>query len=193
MPGNIYAPSSSAGLDGCRWIYQYTNADGADPGTVCGQAACATLLTYCGMLSPNISTLRKIEKSHPPDLLFGAFGTSPGRIEAILRHYGARHLEHFSTIDALKRHVSRLCPVICLIQNTGGLGGLPDGAHWFVVFAYDDGDVAVTNYGKVHMSWSDFRERWDSAISTVASVAFKGITNTTRILPDRVPFPNNIA
>jgi Peptidase_C39 like family len=193
MPGNIYAPPGNSGSDGCLSIFQYTNDDGVDPGTVCGQAACVTLLTYCGAQSPDIETLRKIEKSHPPDILFGKLGTSPWRIEAILRHYRARSLEYVSTVDELKRHVSRLCPVICLIQNTGGLWGLSDGAHWFVVFAYDDSGVCVTNYGKVHMSWSDFKERWDSPVSNAADLVFKGITVTSRILPDRVPLPKNIA
>ena len=78
----------------------------------------------------------------------------------------------------LKDWVDSSRPVICLIQNTGGLFGLKDGAHWFVVFAYDDDGVFVTNYGTpCHLSWSDFEDKWGSPLSTVAaSVDFKGIT-----------------
>ena len=196
MPGNVYANSANPGFDGILWLYQYTNNDGQNPGTVCGQAACATLLTYCGKQRANIETLRKIERSHPPDVFWGVFGTSPWRIRAILDHYGAKRLENVSSVDELKRHVGRLCPVICLIQNTEGFGGLPDGAHWFVVFAYDHIGVFVTNYDSkniaVRLRWPEFIDKWDSPVPGVASVEFKGITNTSRVLPDYVPFSNNI-
>jgi Peptidase_C39 like family len=184
MPGYIQAQPVGSGFQGAHEIYQYTNADGLDPNTVCGQAACATLLTYVGAQPANIDTLRRIEKSHHPDVLFGALGTSPWRIQAILEAYGARSCAHVSKEPDLKDHVASSRPVICLIQNTGGLLGLGDGAHWFVVFAYDDAGVFVTNYGPtVQLTWKDFRDKWDSPTSWIASVDFKAITAMGRVLP----------
>jgi hypothetical protein len=184
MPGYISVDHTNLNFRGIQSIYQYTNVDGTDPSTVCGLAACATLLTYCGFQPASIETLRKIEKSHPADLMFGKWGTSPWRIEAILNDYKANATHHLSSIDDLKRYVRMACPVICVIQNTEGVLGLGDGAHWFVVFAYDDDGVFVTNYDPVHLTWKDFMAKWDSVVPKLANLNFKGITNTSRIAAD---------
>jgi hypothetical protein len=181
MPSILGASPPGQGFAGLASIYQFTNEDGLNPDNVCGLAACATLLAYCGLLRPEIASLREIEANHPPDLFFGKLGTSPLRIQAILEAYGADTIQKVNTVDALTQWVDASWPVICLIQNTGGLFGLKDGAHWFVAFAYDDDGVFVTNYGDpCHLSWSDFEERWDSPLATLASVDFKGITNASR-------------
>ncbi len=193
MPGIINANASSTGFAGIRSIYQYTNPDGTDPNTVCGLAACSTLLTYCGFMQPRIQTLRTIERSHPADVLGGRFGTSPFRIKEILRHYGATVTREASSFAQIKKHVSAACPVICLIQNTGGITGLGDGAHWFVVFAYDNNGVYVTNYGErtnqaEHLKWDDFKKKWNSPLSNAADlISFSAITNISRRVPDFVP------
>src|SRR5262249_10179531 len=120
-------------------------------------------------------------QSHPPDLFFGKLGTSPLRIQAILEDYGPDTIQKVNTVDALTQCVGASCPVICLIPNTGGLFGLQDAAHCFVVFAYAAHGVFVTNYADAfHLSWSDFEERWDSPLSRLASVDFKGITAASR-------------
>jgi hypothetical protein len=188
MPGYLPADPRGDGFAGLPSIYQFTNADGQDPDTVCGLAACATLLAYCGAMPRDLDTLRQIEKSHPADLLFGKWGTSPWRVEEALKHYGAKDLRHVNDEETLKQWVRNLYPVICLIQNTGGLLGLRDGAHWFVVFAYDDAGVFVTNYDTpCLLSWDDFRAKWDSLVSKAAGVILKGITNTSRVLTDQGP------
>jgi hypothetical protein len=91
-----------------------------------------------------IDTLRQIEKSHRPDLLGGALGTSPWRIEKILKDHGCSSRKHVKGLEEIKKYVASCWPVICIVQNEPGLGGLKRGAHWFVVFAYDDGGVFVT-------------------------------------------------
>jgi Peptidase_C39 like family len=190
MPNIVKAQPIGSGFNGLKQIFQYTNDDGVDPATVCGQAACATLLTYLGA-KPAITTLQDIEKNHHPDLLGGKFGTSPWRIEGILEAYGATPLKHVSKEEDLKSYVAKEDPVICLIQNEGGIGGLfSGGAHWFVVFAYDDQGVFVTNYGStVHLTWADFRSKWNSTTTWFASVDFKAITTTARTLVKVVPRP----
>ncbi|EYF04708.1 Hypothetical protein CAP_4183 [Chondromyces apiculatus DSM 436] len=187
----IYARTNTRGFAGVSGLYQYTNGDGTNQDTVCGPAACATLLTYCGLARPDIATLRSIERSHPPDLLFGRAGSSPQRVVETLSAYRARRLGTANNIETLRRCVRASCPVICVIQNTGGLFGLGDGAHWFVVYAYNDAGVFVTNYGSSpHLSWDDFRSKWGGIVSNVARFAvglgglFKGITNVGRVLSE---------
>lgn len=195
MSGLVYASSSNPGFAGLSSIYQYTNSDGINPKTVCGQAACATLLTYCKYMPAEIDTLRKIEKSHGPDLFGGALGTSPWRIESILKHYGCSARKHVDGLDGIKKYVASWWPVICIIQNTPGLNGLMDGAHWFVVFAYDDGGVYVTNYHPdTYLTWSDFDKKRGAFFADLASIGFRAITNTAfkppsyiKSLPRRPP------
>ena len=188
MPAAITVTSTDPGFAGVRTIFQFTNSDGQEPRTVCGQAACATLLTYVGTMPADIETLRQIETSHPPNLFWGHLGTSPGQIKAALRAYGAWSLREVNSVDELKHWVRALCPVICLIQNKGGLAGLVgSGAHWFVVFAYNEAGVFVTNYAGPaqagYLSWADFQDRWESYLSA----AFKGVTNTGCIRDDTAP------
>jgi len=110
----------------------------------------------------------------------------------VVEHIGGRgranELRTVRNVQQLKQWVGQLFPVICLIQNTAHVSGLlRHGAHWFVVFAYDKDGVFVTNYGTpCHLTWADFEEKWDSPISRLASVFFKGITNTSRVLSDPV-------
>lgn len=182
MPGIIYANSSSAGFNGLLSIYQYRNEDGANPDNVCAQAACATLLTSLNLQPANIATLQAIETSHPANLLGGKWGTTPHKVRVALAAYGATSIHTAETDKALKLRVSTGFPVICLIQNERGISGLArEGAHWFVVFAYDDDGVYVTNWRTVHMSWTDFKKRWHSPLSTLEMVlSFRGITSTRR-------------
>jgi hypothetical protein len=175
MAGTIYAYANTRGFYGLSSIYQYVNADGQNPRTVCGQAASATLLTYCTGRPANLSTLRAIERTHPPDILGGILGTSPRRVQAILVYYGAIGLGTIGNEESLKRLIRGLFPVICLIQNSGGLFGLGDGAHWLVAFAYNDNGIFVTNYGNVFLSWSAWREKWNSPLPW--TMPFKGITS----------------
>ena len=90
MPDFLTATSPGQGFAGLESIYQFINEDGQNPENVCGLAACATLLSYCGLTGAELATLQEIEKNYPPDLFFGKLGTSPQRIREILGHYGAR-------------------------------------------------------------------------------------------------------
>ena len=193
MAGITYAFSNTQGFRGLSSIYQFENKDGKNPDNVCGQAACATLLTYCVAASPSMSTLRMIEMSHPADIAGGKFGTSPGRIREILEHYGAPTLDTIGTEGNLKRSLNNLFPVICLVQNKGGVTGLFSGAHWFVAFAYNDDGIFVTNYRNVFLSWKAWEEMWGSPLSNAAWVVdFKGITCPARVLPSMTA-PKNVA
>lgn len=183
MAGFIYADQNGKGFTGVRSIYEFTNPDGQNPKTVCGLAACATLLTYCRFTRAEIETLRKIEKSHPADLAGGRLGTTPSQLAKALKHYGASDQQHVNNTTSLKDRLKSQYPVICLIQNSEGISGLLNGAHWFVVFAYNDAGVFVTNYGGTsHLSWNDFKGKWESPVSYAAeNIWFKGIINVSRI------------
>jgi hypothetical protein len=184
MAGITTAEPAGNGFAGLSEIYQYENADGKDPKTACGQAACATLLVYICQMSNDIDTLREIEKSHPADLLFGYWGSTPGRIEATLKHYKAGPLKYVDDFESLKSKVRAELPVVCLIQNTGTVWGIKDSAHWFVVYAYNNDGVFVTNYRSKHLSWSDFESKWLSPVTNLP-IAFRGIAATARILNPR--------
>lgn len=189
MAGIVRAEPVGGGFAGLRRLFQFLNEDGQKRETVCGQAACATLLTYYRGQVGDLRTLRAIEKSHPPDALFGLLGTSPDEIERTLKDYGVSSLARVNDIATLKRRVAASCPVICLIQNTAGMEGLFGTAHWFVVFAYDDAGVFVTNYSPVHLKWDDFWGKWNSPLTKLPVVSFRGITTTTRDVRDKLTLP----
>jgi hypothetical protein len=188
MPSYLAAEPAGPGFAGLKSIYQYTNDDGQNADTVCGLAACATLLTHCGAARPGIETLREIERNYPADLLGGRLGTTPWHIRKVLHFHGASELRQVRDLEQLKQRVRRLMPVICLIQNSPGLRGLlSGGAHWFLVFAYDEDGVFVTNYGDpCHLTWADFREKWESPLSRFAGLFFRGVTSASRVLSEPV-------
>ncbi|HZF56772.1 MAG TPA: C39 family peptidase [Polyangiaceae bacterium] len=189
MAGIVKAEPAGGGFAGLNRIFQFVNEDGRKRETACGQAACATLLTYYRARAGDLSTLRAIEKSHPPDTPFGVLGTTPDGIEKTLKDYGVSSLTHVNDIATLKRRIGANCPVICLIQNTAGLQGLFGSAHWFVVFAYDDAGVFVTNYSPIHLKWDDFWGKWSSPLTKLPVVSFRGITTTTRDVRDKLTLP----
>jgi hypothetical protein len=187
MANWITISAKGDGFAGVKSIFQYVNDDGRDPNNVCGQAACATLLTYCDLLPPHPDSLHKIEDSHPADLLGGKFGTTPWRVAATLSDYGVPTPQPVRTVDDLCEWVGRSCPVICVIQNDPRWFGIRGGAHWFVVFGFDDAGVYVTNFGDSFMSWDDFEARWSSAVPWLASLMFKGVTCDLRGVPTPEP------
>lgn len=175
MASILMAEPAGSGFAGLNGIYQFVNDDGliVDPAYVCGQAACATLLAYRRLVASDISSLRSIERNHPPNLFFGRGGTSPSRIQRILAHYGANSLVHVDNKETLKSRIRSFCPVVCLIQNSNNL---LRGAHWFVVFAYNDTGVFVTNYSPTHLTWDEFEDKWGALIPDLPFLEFKGIT-----------------
>jgi hypothetical protein len=164
------------GFVGHRSIYQFVNDDGANPATACGQAAIATVLANYGRIRKDISGLRRIEKSHPADMASGALGTSAGRVERALGAYGLGY-SHVDGRQGLEEALGQKRAAIALIQNTAGLGGVGDGAHWFVVFGCDINGVHATNYGPLRpfIDWAKFEEMWSGPIPVMGGMGSRVI------------------
>jgi hypothetical protein len=160
---------------GHRSIYQFVNADGADPATACGQAAIATVLANRKRIPQSLAGLQQIEKDYPADVVSGALGTSSGRVKRALKGNGLG----YRMADGRKELESALrsgAAAISLIQNTGGLGGMGDGAHWFVVFGCDQNGVHVTNYGfPPFVDWARFETMWSAPIPAVDGMGGRAI------------------
>jgi hypothetical protein len=168
MAGMLFAsPSPGPGFVGHSSIFQFVNADGVDPATTCAQAAIATVLANRHRIPKSIDGLRQIEKAYPADVLSGAWGTSAGRVARALTAYHLGH-RHADGREGLEQALSGKRAAISLIQNTAGLGGIGDGAHWFVVFGCDTNGVYVTNYGlPPFIAWSKFEDMWSAPIPTM--------------------------
>ena len=168
MAGMLFAsPNPGPEFVGHSSIFQFENADGVNPATTCGQAAIATVLANYGRIPKSIDGLRKIEKAYPADVLAGAWGTSAGRVARALTAYHVGH-RHVDGREGLEEALSRKRAGISLIQNSAGLCGIRDGAHWFVIFGCDAQGVYVTNYGTPPLiRWSKFEEMWSGPIPTM--------------------------
>jgi len=173
MAGMLYA-NPGRGFVGHKAVFQFVNADGLNPGTVCGPAAVATVLASRGLLPKVAATLRLIEGKYPPDLNGGKWGTSPGQIKAVLDGHKVTYWNATGR-EGLVAALKRKCAAITLIQNTPGLCGIGDGAHWFVVFGADDKGVHVSNYYKVFIPWTKFEELRAGAIPYVAGLGERTI------------------
>jgi hypothetical protein len=174
MAGMLYA-TPGPNFVGHQSIYQFVNADGVDPGTVCGPAAVATVLANRGKIPKSLAGLQTIEKAYPPDVISGALGTSPGRVLRALKAYNMHHRK----VDGQKELTGALsggAAAIALIQNTAGIGGLGDGAHWFVIFGCDANGVHVTNYGfPPFIAWIKFEEMWSSPVPAATGMGGRAI------------------
>ena len=169
MAGMLVA-TPGAKFAGHTSIFQFINADGADPGTVCGTAAIATVLANRGRIPKDVKGLQSIEESYPADILSGSLGTSPSRIKRALEAHklGYREVAGRAGLEGAIRTGGA---AISLIQNSPGLGGIGHGAHWFVVFGCDANGVYVTNYGlPPFIRWSVFEEMWAGPIPTLAGM-----------------------
>ena len=176
------------GFAGVRRLFAYVNADGLEPRNACGPAGCATLLTYCELLPAHVDSLWRIERTHPPDLVGGRFGTSPWRIASALRDYGVPRALGVNRLRELREAIADRNPVLCVIQNEPGLFGMRAGAHWLVAHAYDRDGIYVTNFGPHHhVPWARFEALWSGAIARLARVKFRGVTCALRALPTAAP------
>jgi hypothetical protein len=163
MAGMLFT-TPGPGFVGHLSLFQFVNADGADLATACGQAAIATVLANYGRIPKSIAGLQEVEKKYPADVLSGALGTSAGRVERALAGYQLGY-HHAVGRQGLEGALRRKKAAIALIQNTAGLGGISDGAHWFVVFGCDTNGVHVTNYGlPPFIAWAKFEEMWSGPI-----------------------------
>jgi hypothetical protein len=175
MAGMLFA-NPGPKFVGHRSLFQFVNADGADPDTVCGQAAVATVLANRRRIPQTVAGLRAIETAFPADVLSGAWGTSAGRIERALSAYKLGY-RYATGRQGLEEALRGMKAAIALIQNSPGLGGIGNGAHWFVVFGCDANGVHVTNFGlPPFIAWSRFEEMWSGPIPTVAGMCERVIT-----------------
>ena len=84
LPGGA-DPDTYRGLPA---LYEFVNADGDLTRFNCGQAAACTLLTQAHAVPPAADPeaacglMAAVEQAHPPDNLFGWFGTSRRRVDA---------------------------------------------------------------------------------------------------------------
>ena len=187
MAGWIAVALPGEGFAGVRSLYAYGNGDALNERNACGPAGVATLLTHCELLPATIDSLRRIEKSHPPDLFGGRFGTSPWRIAAALRDYGVPAVMPINRVADLRDAIADRNPVLCVIQNEPGLFGMRAGAHWLVAHAYDATGVYVTNFGEHHVAWARFEALWSGTICRLARVKFRGVTCAMRAIPTPTP------
>lgn len=157
-------------------IYQFINSDGANPATACGQAALATVLAARRRIPRTLGGLRTVEADYPADIASGSWGTTPRRILDALDGHKLGH-RYMTGREELHGALVQGKYAIALIQNTPGLGGLGDGAHWFVVFGCDANGVHVTNYGSPpFISWSVFEEMWTGTMPTFVGMNERVIT-----------------
>jgi hypothetical protein len=169
MAGLLVA-TRGPGFAGHASIFEFVNADGANPATVCGPAAIATVLANRHRISKDIAGLQEIEKKYPADILSGALGTSPSQIKSALEGYGLGYRD-VTGRAGLERVMRTGGAAISLIQNAPGLGGIGQGAHWFVVFGCETSGVHVTNYGfSSLLPWSKFEVMWAGPIPTLAGM-----------------------
>jgi hypothetical protein len=173
MAGMLYA-TPGPGFVGHRAIFQFVNADGADAATACGQAAIATVLANRRRIPKSIAGLQQVEKDSSADVASGAWGTSAGRVERALTAHGLRY-RYAEGRKELHDALRKKAAAIALIQNTAGLGGIGDGAHWFVVFGCDGKGVHVTNYSPLFIAWPRFEEMWSGPIPTLAVMGSRAI------------------
>jgi hypothetical protein len=171
MAGTLFAsPSPGPDFLGHYSIFQFVNADGVDPAITCGQAAIATVLANYGKIPQDVAGLRQIEDKFAADVLSGVWGTSTGRVERALSAHSLAH-RHAVGREGLERALRGKRAAISLVQNTGGLCGISDGAHWFVIFGCDTKGVYVTNYGlPPFIPWTKFDDMWAGPIPTMGGM-----------------------
>src|SRR5687768_6151974 len=102
-------------------LYGFENADGSLRRTNCGQAAACTLLVHHGAVpacsdpEAACALMAAVEEAHPPDNLFGYFGTSRRRVERICQAHGIA-LAELSGEDELRSALAAGRPVAVMVQ-----------------------------------------------------------------------------
>lgn len=172
-------PDSYRGLPG---IFEFRNDDGDQQRVNCGQAAACTFLTHYGKLpsatEPDRAheVMTTIEADHPPDNLFGWFGTSPRRVELICQAYGV-NIEQVDGEGNLRARLDQGQPVMVMVGTEGPRFWrftAPAG-HWMVAFGYDDDAIFLTNGADVRMPWDEFRGWWASTVPRLVSMQNTGL------------------
>jgi hypothetical protein len=178
MAGIVHGDSDKQDYRGLAEIFQFVNDDGELFYRNCGQAAAATLLTHQGVLKPTEQSasqlMRAIENAHPPDNVFGWFGSSRRCVTHICKKHGVT-LEEVDGENELRRELDRGNPVLVMLGVSAGkfFGFDLPGGHWMVAYGYDDESVYLTNNGA--MPWDDFRAGWQSLVPRLIQMGRRGL------------------
>jgi hypothetical protein len=167
-------------------VWQYTNDE--TNGNSCGQAAAATALTYYSPTAfkprTDSSLTRTLVDSWNwrPDVGFGIGGTSPKRMESMLRDNGLQ----CAWIDKarIQDYVRSGYLVICMLDIHPDKGGWlnSSGFHWVCVYGVDGNGYYVTNWrtrSETNCGWpvsyASFNRGIDSWAQQATFVANKGL------------------
>jgi hypothetical protein len=167
-------PESYRGLPS---LYEFVNADGGLTRFNCGQAAACTLLSHQGAVRGDACALMAtVEEAHPPDNLFGWFGTSRRRVERICQSHGIE-LAEVRGEEELKAALAGGRPVAVMVELPGPMvwrWRAPVG-HWMVAYGFDDRQVFLSNCGAPGMSWDEFRRAWGGLVPRLISMRNTGL------------------
>ena len=174
-----FTSALKAPMVGLKRIFEYVNADGRLTKWNCGQAAATTLLTHHGHLplceETACATMRGLESAFPPDIVAGWFGSSRRRVTRICKAHGLC-LKVVRGEEPLRVELEAGNPVVVMLGVSAGRIWKWDvpGGHWMVAYGFDDDAVYLTNWGEP-MPWSEFRERWRSAVSRFIQMNERGL------------------
>ncbi len=123
----------------------------------CGPAAIAAVASFWGR-SATVAEIKA--KVYLPELR----GTLPMDMERYLQEAGFRTTSSSGTLDALKGHIRRNVPVICLLDLGFSVYRRP---HYVTVIGFDDvNEVFITHDGvdaNAVVGYQKFKKAWDRA------------------------------
>ncbi|HEX3148303.1 MAG TPA: hypothetical protein VHR66_09485 [Gemmataceae bacterium] len=182
MAGTIHPDGSDAATyRGLPAIYEFVNADGKQRHYNCGQAAACTLFTFREGNPPvdpetACTLMTAVEEAHPPDNLFGWFGTSRRRVERICLSRGIE-LDEIEGEEELRSALSAGRPVAMMVELPGRevLGIDMPAGHWMVAYGFDDQQIFLSNYHAPAMPWDEFRKAWNGLVPRLISMRNQGL------------------
>lgn len=165
-----------------EYFHSYYSGPPQTKWNTCGQAAVAAMLDFHGASMsterseydtadershwPQHTAINEIKAHHPPDRVFGCFGTGPDQIVRALRYRGlwaqadrARTpVELRDLWTRVERSIDLSLPVITIL-NRSKLGARPFLAHWAIAYCIQDSKVLVANTDGVS-ELSEATYRW---------------------------------
>jgi hypothetical protein len=163
-------------------IFQYTNDGAKNKDTACGQAAIATLITALRVKAPDTGSalIREVESNYPQDNALGNAGTSWQQMEKALHGYGLK--TYWATGEAeLKEYLRAGYPAAVMLD----VGRIPQygfhwGGHWVVAYAFDDGNIYLTNWGYdgTTCSWGAFSAAWNTWLTNANGTTRRALVAT---------------
>lgn len=130
----------------------------------CGQAAVACVLNFHCKLPPGLD-VDDIYSKYPPNVMWGAFGSSPNLIEQMCKGYGLNTYRYCNNEQQgptqLKNDIAARKPTIVML-DLGKLGQSWNTYHWAVAYGYDQQSIYLANMGRVGYKedWGSFMEAW---------------------------------